>query len=240
MDKEVWQVGISDINKRTKSACRVAVRLLVCSLLLCLSLEAYAEPPEGLDFVGGYYEKGEYKCYQEPCFTIHKGTEAAAANNRPFSPRDWVPRTRGCQKSYTQALAKASTIDISYAKKGECLFVVKGEWLDPYSKEVISELRDIGLDQLVSYKEVHRYGGAYWSRIERMALVNDSENIVPVASKQKKARQGRPPTQWMPENKQYWCDYIVRREIIQRKYKLYLPRVEREFQQKIKMDYCKY
>lgn len=210
-------------------------------VLLCLSFSVRAEsPPEGLDFIGGYYDNGEYKCYSEPCFTIHKGTEAAASRNRPFSKRDWIPRTRSCQKALTKALAKSSRVDISYAKKGECVFVVKGEWEDPYSKEVITDLRNIGLDQLVSYKEAHRYGGAYWSRIQRMDLVNDANNIVPVTKASKKERNGRPPTQWMPENKGFWCDYIVRREIIQRKYNLYLPREEREYQEEVKKLYCKY
>ena len=213
---------------------------LIFVLLIVLPVAVNAEPPEGLDFIGGYYDNGEYRCYAEPCFTIHKGTEAAAAKNRPFSKRDWIPRQRGCQKALTRALAKASRVDISYAKKDECLFVVKGEWEDPYTTEVISDLRNVGLDQLVSYKEVHRYGGAYWTRIQRMELVNDSDNIVPVSAKSKKERAGRPPTEWMPENKAYWCDYIVKREIIQRKYKLYLPREEREFQEKIKKLHCKY
>ena len=73
-----------------------------------------------------------------------------------------------------------------------------------------------------------------------MDLVNDAENLVPVSIKAKKTRAGLPPSKWMPENKAYWCDYIVRREIIQRKYKLYLPSVEREFQQEVKTLYCKY
>ena len=61
-------------------------------MMLC-STFVVAEAPEGLDFIGGYTdEKGEYKCYAEPCFTIHKGTEAAASRDRPFSSRDWTPR----------------------------------------------------------------------------------------------------------------------------------------------------
>lgn len=232
--------AVSSIKGRCMRECRKSLRLVIYCVLACASSLVGAEPPEGLDFIGGYYEKGEYKCYAEPCFTIHKGTEAAAAKDRPFSPRDWQPRTRSCQKAYTQALAKASTVDIRYAKKGDCVFVVEGEWLDPYTTEVITELGDIALDQLVSYREAHRYGGAYWSHAQRMELVSDSDNIVPVASMSKKARAGKSPTQWMPENKAYWCDYIVRREIIQRKYKLYLPREEREFQQEIKKLYCKY
>jgi hypothetical protein len=229
------------VNKiRAFALFRKTVLSVLCWVLACFAFTVSAEPPEGLDFIGGYYDKGEYKCYSEPCFTIHKGTEAAASRNRPFSKRDWVHRKRGCQKAYTKALAKASRVDIAYAKKNECIFVVKGEWEDPYTTEVITDIRQIALDQLVSFKEAHRYGGAYWTTPQRMALVNDADNIVPVAKASKKARDGQPPTKWMPDNKKYWCDYIVRREIIQRKYGLYLPREEREFNEEVKKLYCKY
>jgi hypothetical protein len=229
-----------DVGMKMTAEKKFLASLLAGLLCACLALNAMAEPPEGIDFIGGYYENGEYKCYSEPCFTIHKGTEAAASRNRPFSKRDWIPRSRGCQKAYTKALAQASKVDIKYAKKGDCVFVVKGEWVDPYTLNSINDLRKIGLDQLVSYKEAHRYGAAYWSHTERMQLVNDADNIVPVSAESKKERDGRPPTEWMPENKDYWCDYIVKREIIQRKYNLYLPAEERAFKEEIKKLYCKY
>jgi hypothetical protein len=227
---------------RRESSGFVTLLSLFLFFLLALgySASALSEPPADLDFIGGYYDKGEYKCFSEPCFTIHRGTEAAAERNRPFDHRDWVPRTRSCQKAFTKVLADTSVVPISYAKKGDCAFVVKGEWLNPYNGERITKMRDIALDQRVSYKEVHRYGGAYWSRVQRMALVNDPLNLVPVSRAQKKARDGKPPSQWMPEEKRYWCDYIVHREIIQRKYSLFLPRNEREEQERIKTLYCKY
>lgn len=231
---------IDTVVFRRESSSFVILLSLILFLALGFATSALAEPPADLDFIGGYYEKGEYKCFSEPCFTIHRGTEAAAERNRPFDPRDWVPRSRSCQKAFTQVLADTSVVPISYAKKGDCAFVVKGEWINPYNGERITKMRDIALDQRVSYKEVHRYGGAYWTRVQRMELVNDPLNLVPVSRAQKKDRDGKPPSKWMPEEKRYWCDYIVHREIIQRKYSLFLPREEREYQEKLKTLYCKY
>jgi len=214
--------------------------LLLSIILLSHTSLAFAEPPESLDFIGGYYENGEYKCYAQPCFSIHKGTEAAASRDRPFNIRDWISRKRTCQKSYTKVLAEASQVEISYAKKGECVFVVAGLWIDPYTEQEISEVRQIALDHRLSFKEAHRGGGAYWNSKQRLAFANDPMDLVPVASTQKKERNGLPASEWMPESKRYWCDYVVHREIVARKYSVRIPRVEREHNKKVKTLYCKY
>lgn len=218
---------------------------IVCwTVLLLVSIlsshATLAEPPEGLDFIGGYYENGEYRCYSEPCFTIHKGTEAAAERIRPFNKREWIPKKKSCLKAYTQVLADSSLEEISYAKKGDCLFVVKGKWKDPYTSVEIEAIRNLAIDQRISYQEAHRYGAAIWNHKQRMELVNDPLNLVPVSISSKKKRQGKRASEWMPENKSYWCDYIVRRDMVIRKYKLFLPTVEREFHKKIKTLYCKF
>ncbi len=218
---------------------RVAL-LVVCVLFPFLSVSAAAEPPPGLDFIGGYYENGEYRCYSEPCFTIHRGTEAAAERIRPFDRREWVPKKKSCLKAYTQVLADTSLVDISYAKKGDCLFVVKGSWVDPYDGSEIGEIRNLAIDQRVSYQEAHRYGAAVWDHKKRMELVNDPLNLVPVSIATKRERNGQKPSEWMPHKLEYWCDYIVHREIVIRKYELFLPKTEKEFHREIKRLYCKY
>jgi len=218
----------------------VLVVVFTCASLLSSCL-VFAEPPENLDFIGGYYEDGQYHCYSEPCFTIHKGTEAAIAKIRPFNPREWAnKRGNTCQKTYTQVLAETSQIEISYAKKNECVFVTNGQWLDPYTNKVVDGVRSIALDQRISLQEAHYYGGSGWPRSKRMAFKNDPMNLLPVSIEQKRDRNGRPGTQWMPQNKAYWCDYVVHREIVARQYDLRPPKHERDFNKEMKVLYCKY
>lgn len=213
--------------------------LLIISSLIAPSVLAEEAPPE-LDFIGGYYENGEYKCFSEPCFTIHKGTDAAAARIRPFSPREWQAQRGECQKSYTQVLADTSQVEIKYAVHEDCAFVVAGQWIDAYTGKTIDDIREIALDHRVSPQEAHYWGAAFWSPSQRMELLNDPLNLVPVSINQIKARKGRSPEQWMPERKAYWCDYIVHREIVLRKYQLRASREARDFDHKIKTLYCKF
>jgi hypothetical protein len=199
-----------------------------------------AEAPPDLDFIGGYYEDGEYRCYSEPCFTIHQGTDAAASRVRAFAPKDWQARRGECQKSYTQVLADNSISEIKYAKHEDCVFVVSGEWQDAYTGQKIDDIRVIALDHRISPYEAHYWGAAFWAPAQRFDLLNDPSNLVPVSIEQIKLRKGRSPTEWMPERHDYWCDFIVHREIVIRKYQLRPPKEVRDFDQNIKNLYCKY
>lgn len=214
--------------------------LLVLIPSLIFNTSAFAQDPPALDFIGGYYEDGEYRCFSEPCFTIHKGTDAAASRIRPFSPRDWQAKRGECQEMYTQVLAKNSLTEPTYAKHKDCAFVVSGSWQDAYTGKAIEDIKVIALDHRISPYEAHYWGAAYWSQSQRFALLNDPANLVPVSIEQIKLRKGKSPTDWMPERKEYWCDYIVHREIVIRKYQLRPSKEVRDFNDEIKKLYCKY
>lgn len=209
-------------------------------MCLVLSTNSFSDEAPELDFIGGYYEDGEYRCYSEPCFTIHRGTDAAVSRIRPFAPQDWQTKRGECQRSYTQVLADTSVKEVKYAKQDDCIFVVDGEWEDAYSGQKIDDIRVVALDHRVSPYEAHYWGAAYWAASDRIALLNDPLNLVPVSIEQIKSRKGRSPTEWMPERKEYWCDYIVHREIVVRKYQLRPSKEVRDFESEIKKLYCKY
>ena len=209
-------------------------------LIIMLPSPVFSETAPELDFIGGYYEDGEYRCYSEPCFTIHRGTDAAVSRIRPFAPQEWQAKRGECQKSYTQVLAKTSLIDIKYAKHKDCVFVVSGEWDDVYTGQKIDDIRVIALDHRVSPYEAHYWGAAYWTPEQRFELLNDPINLVPVSIEQIKLRKGRSPTDWMPDRKEYWCDYVVHREIVTRKYQLRPSKEVRDYNDEIKKLYCKF
>jgi len=67
---------------------RIVIKFKYVLSLVCLLLinhYSFAETlPKELDFIGGGYVGGEYRCYAEPCFSLHKGKGAASARVRPF------------------------------------------------------------------------------------------------------------------------------------------------------------
>jgi len=222
------------------SARYFSVILLVLGALF--SAPSFAERPENLDFMGGYFDNGHYKCYAEPCISIHKNTYPAA-NDNPFDPRAWPPWLdidQDCQLEHHQALARASLEPVRYVNEDQCLDVIAGQWRDPYSARILKKSEDMAVDHRVSLQEAHYFGGAAWTRDQRVLFVNAQENLVAVSKEQKEARRGRPAYKWMPPNKRYWCDYIVHREKVARKFDLNFPSKERAYNKRIKNLYCKY
>lgn len=220
--------------------------LLYCVLLLSLVFMrpgfAEQEVPEGLDFIGGYFENGEYKCFAEPCFSLHK-QKYPGANNIKFNAKSW-PRwldiDRNCQTEDLQKIVEASAIEVAYADGDECSSVVQGEWTDIYSGEIISDADQITVDYFVSLEEAHLLGGFSWPRNKRALFANLPENLIVVSKQEKEDRAGRAANDWMPSDKTFWCDYIVNRELIFRKFKLKMNRIEDAFNKQIKQLYCKY
>ena len=214
-------------------------KYLLSVVYLSASTISFAAPqPEELDFIGGGYVDGEYRCFSEPCFSLHKGKGAASANIRPFEIREWLPR-RGdrwaCQNAYTDLLERTSQSKVSFFNnKNDCKLIKAGEWLDTYTGKSIDGMNNIAVDQRISLKEAHLSGGAFWTRDRRMAFAYHPANLVPVSAAQKKARDGRPASEWMPEDKSTWCDYIVHREIVARHFKLIVPMKETLYGKEIK------
>lgn len=216
--------------------------------LACLLLVSHcsfaATPPKDLDFIGGGYVDGEYRCYSEPCFSLHQGKGAASARIRPFEVREWLPRQGdkwACQNAYTAMLENTSLSEVRFFRnKNACKLIRAGEWLDTYTGKPIEGMKNIAVDQRISLKEAHLYGGAFWTRARRMAFAYHPMNLVPVSAAQKKERGGRSASKWMPEEKSTWCDYIVYREIVSRHFKLIVPLAEKLYEKEIKKLYCKY
>jgi hypothetical protein len=218
--------------------------LIVAAGLLLSQLSFADDEPVELDFIGGGYVNGEYRCLAEPCFSLHRGKGAASASVRPFDMREWLPR-RGdewaCQNAYTDMLESTSLSDVVFFKsKSGCKLIRSGEWRDTYTGELVDGMQNIAVDQRISLKEAHFYGGAFWSRERRMAFAYHPLNLMPVSSAQKSVRGGRSASEWMPGDKSTWCDYIVHREIISRYFKLIIPLDETTHNDKIKKLYCKY
>ena len=216
---------------------------LACFLFATTNI-SFASQSTKLDFIGGAYVNGEYRCYVEPCFSLHKGKGAASARIRPFEIREWLPRQGdqwACQNAYTDLLEKASLSPVRFFKnKNGCKLIQSGEWLDTYTGKPIDGMTNIAVDQRISLKEAHLYGGAFWTRARRMAFANHPMNLVPVSAAQKKSRDGRSANEWMPEEKSSWCDYIVYREIVSRHFKLIVPLAEKLHGKEVKKLYCKY
>ncbi|MDX1451899.1 MAG: hypothetical protein R3183_05030 [Oleiphilaceae bacterium] len=198
--------------------------------------------PPKLDFVGGYFKDGVYHCYREPCFTIHRNAYPTK-NNINFKLTDWphwLDLDGNCQNEDLQTLYRESQTEPEYGEDDPCETIHSGSWIDPYTGQNIEEAWLMAVDHRISLQEAHLYGATAWPRKKRALFANAPDNLVAVSAKAQQERAYRGAKDWLPDNQQYWCEYVVHRERVAHMFELYFPPEEQAVHARIKQLYCKY
>lgn len=191
--------------------------LFASLILLASSVEAHVG---GLDKQGGHNDKknGGYHCHKEPCLSIHKkskdavdeaieeGRDVVLLYNR-HDWKHWSDFDKDCMNTRHEILndqAKQGTV--KYSPDG--CYVSRGEWHDPFSGKVITRASDLDVDHIIPLKWAHEHGGASWSKKKKEAFANDPTNLLAVEDNLNQSKGAKGPTQWMPPNHSFRCDYL--------------------------------
>ncbi|MFN3714186.1 MAG: YHYH domain-containing protein [Alcanivoracaceae bacterium] len=190
----------------------------IAILLLFFPLLSFAHPG-GVDSHGGHTDRrtGEYHCHREPCLSAQqKQREAerqAEQEGRLFSTlydrRDWphwVDEDGNCRDTRAEVLIGSSRVPVTFRDARGCT-VAAGEWLDPYSGELLYRADEIDIDHLVPLKHAHGHGGHAWPLNQRRRFANDETNLLAVSARLNRAKGSSSPDQWLPPNQDYWCEY---------------------------------
>ena len=112
--------------------------------------------------------------------------------------------------------------------------VVAGEYDEPYTGEhkVFDEREQISngvqIDHVVALSDAWQKGAQGLSADERYALATDPLNLLAVdASANKKKADGDAAT-WLPANKKFRCQYVVRQVSVKYKYSLWVNQAEKD------------
>jgi len=136
--------------------------------------------------------------------------------------RHWVDEDGDCQNTRHEVLIMTSQVEPKFKTPRHCI-VIQGKWVEPYSGEIIIEARHIDIDHVVPLNYAHKVGAKDWSAKKRQQFANDLENLIPVSARENRKKGAKPPTEWMPPNQSYRCEYLKRWTKITRKYKLNEP-----------------
>jgi len=90
--------------------------------------------------------------------------------------------------------------------------------LDPYTGATLEFAHDriggdsqaVQIDHIMSLSAAHRGGAWQWSFDERVAFANDPATLLAVDGPTNSAKSDRGPSDWMPEDPGFWCEYAVR------------------------------
>ncbi|PKM22258.1 MAG: HNH endonuclease [Gammaproteobacteria bacterium HGW-Gammaproteobacteria-14] len=199
--------------------------------LLLFPLMAIAHPG-GLDAQGGHRDRqgGQYHCHRDPCLSNQvlqqQAIDEAEQENRSFSTLydrrewpHWLDLSGNCRDARAEILIETSRISVDFHDARKCV-VDRGEWIDPYSGERVFDASELDIDHLVPLKHAHGHGGHNWPTSRRRDFANDPSNLLPVKASLNRSKGSSSPDQWLPPNKDYWCEYGRRWSSVKSHYQL--------------------
>jgi len=105
---------------------------------------------------------------------------------------------------------------------GNCK-VVEGDLVDPYSGVNLHHIygeSSIDIDHIVPLAYAWDHGAYAWSDAERIAFANDMENLLAVSASENRSKGASGPSEYMPSNNDYKCQYATNFLNIVTKYSL--------------------
>ena len=125
--------------------------------------------------------------------------------------RHWVDDDGDCQNARHETLVAESRIAVTFTDEERCT-VATGEWLDPYTGDLLTSARDLDVDHMVPLSNAHRSGAWDWDAARRLAYANDltyANHLIAVTSSVNRAKSDNGPEEWRPPDASYWCQYAI-------------------------------
>jgi hypothetical protein len=88
--------------------------------------------------------------------------------------------------------------------------VASGVLQDKYTGETINFIRGkskIDIDHIIPLSYAHRQGASDWTAAKREALANDPVNLSASSASANRSKSDSGPSEWMPTNSSYRCEY---------------------------------
>lgn len=131
----------------------------------------------------------------------------------------WEDFDGDCQNTRHELLIASSEAPISFTSASNCT-VSTGQWHDPYTGDTYTIASDLDIDHVIPLKYAHDHGGAIWSEFVKRLFANDPENLLAVDDGQNQLKSANGPSEWMPPNGSYHCEYARKWSFLTAKYEL--------------------
>jgi len=144
--------------------------------------------------------------------------------------KHWIDADGDCQNTRQEVLISESLEKVKLDESG-CK-VVSGKWHDPYTDQDFTDPHELDIDHLVPLKEVDRSGGEFWSADKKIYYANDLDNpetLIAVSKSANRAKGDKDPSDWMPQNQQYHCEYIRNWVKVKQQWQLVMDDKEKNF-----------
>jgi hypothetical protein len=149
---------------------------------------------------------------------------------------DWADNDSDCQNTRHELLQAQSTATATMTRNS-CR-VLRGRWYDPYSDMTFTNATDVEIDHLVPLAYAWSRGADTWSPALRERFANDPANLFAVSTHENRSKGPRGPTEWLPTNANFHCQYVLRFVRVTLAYKMTLSKSEKDQISKIQESVC--
>ena len=147
----------------------------------------------------------------------------------------WIDADSDCINTRHEVLQDLSTAAVEM--KNTCS-VGKGRWLDPYTNLVFTDASDLDIDHVVPLSYAWDHGAHAWTKDKRVQFANDPANLFAVQAAVNRSKGALGPTEWLPPEVSFRCQYILRFQRVVTSYGLVIPPAEATAIQDIRAHYC--
>jgi len=156
--------------------------------------------------------------YALPSNTLSYNSIEQAANALKIVPEDrtgyartkfkhWVGVGNGCDSRKAVIISEAIIKPV--VEKG-CV-IKGGEWLSIYDNIKVTDAGKLDVDHMVPLAEAWDSGASAWDDKKRELYANDqtdARHLIAVTGASNRSKSDRDPSEWMPTNEKYKCQYL--------------------------------
>ena len=122
--------------------------------------------------------------------------------------KHWVGVGNGCDSRKAVIISEAT---VQPKVESGCK-IIGGEWNSIYDSVKVTDAGKLDVDHMVPLAEAWDSGASAWDDKKRELYANDQTDkihLIAVTGPSNRSKSDRDPSEWMPSNKAYHCQYIT-------------------------------
>lgn len=123
----------------------------------------------------------------------------------------WTDEDGDCQNTRAEVLIQESLSVLGFRSSSNCV-VDNGEWLDPYTNNLYYFASELDVDHVVPLYNAWQSGAYLWNDFKREEFANDmifEDHLIAVDKHQNRQKGAKDPSEWMPANSDFHCEYVA-------------------------------
>lgn len=141
--------------------------------------------------------------------------------------KHWVGTGNGCDARKSVIISEAivkPTVD------SKCT-ITGGEWFSIYDSVKVTDAKKLDVDHMVPLAEAWDSGASSWDAKKRELYANDQtdpRHLIAVTGPSNRSKSDQDPSEWLPTNKAYTCEYLVNWISIKVRWSLSIDKKEKD------------